>query len=268
MMARKGKLYPGLGDWVVLILVVAAALSLLLSPDKFRLEASKALRKSCFYPLRSVMYFSSSTQANPIEEPMPGELQIQARMEHAMCREALLENERLRSLLDFVRSETRDLKLTQVIGRNPDRFGENLIIAKGDNDDVFPGQAVLGTEGLIGVVTATDTHESVVKTWRHDGLATSGMLQETRQVGILRWNPAIKKLNLSGIPLESEVGVGDVVITSGYGRMFPKGIPIGEVISITDDPQSLTKIIQVLPYVDLDRVEEVFLLTHPSETEG
>lgn len=262
-MVRKGKLYPGVGDWIMLILVISAALSLLLSPEKFRQEATKALNTSCFYPLRSVMYFSSSLHREAAAETAPGELQIQARLDRTSCREALLENERLRSLLDFVRSEERDLKLTQVIGRSADRFGENLIIAKGAHDDLLPGQPVLGTEGLIGVVTFTDQHESLVKTWRHDGLAASGMLQETRQVGILRWNPIIKKLNLSGIPLQSNVSIGDIVITSGYGRIFPKGIPVGVVTDIVDDDQSLTKVIQVQPYVDLDRVEEVFLLSQP-----
>ncbi len=266
-MVRKGPPYPGLWDWVVLIMVLGVSVALLMSPLGFRVEAARALRATCFYPLRLVMYFSSSLNDHPVDEIPVSEIRLRSQIDRAKCEEALMENERLRKLLDFSQTENRQLLLTQVIGRSPDRFGEVIDIARGENDGVVIGQSVLGTEGLVGVVTATDSRESWVKTLRNDGFGASGLLQQTRHIGALRWNPAVHLLNLEGIPIEASVDSGEVVITSGFGRIFPKGLPVGEVVEVRNDSTNLVKEILVRPYVDFNRIEEVFLLNENATAE-
>ena len=84
---------------------------------------------------------------------------------------------------------------------------------------------------------------------------------------MLRWEPDRRLLRLEGIPIQCEVALGERLVTSGHGRIFPKGIPIGTVVSIADDPVDLVKEIMVAPFVNLDVAEEVFLMVIAADGE-
>ncbi len=266
-MVRKGPAYPGIGDWVALAVTGALSLFLLFSGTGSRIQAARVLRGSILYPFRLVIL--QACRPDDREGQIMGLRQRLAlsRLDEAVWRESIRENERLRDLFDFAKREERALMPSQILGRTMDRFGEVLTLARGERDGVCEGQAVLGIEGLVGVVTAADGGECWVKTLRHGALPVSGMLQDSRYVGTVRWSPARRLLRLEGIPLQSEVGVGEQVITSGYGQVFPKGIPVGRVVSVMDDSTGLVKRILVRPFVDLDRAEEFFLL-EPEATMG
>jgi rod shape-determining protein MreC len=266
-MVRKGAAYPGIGDWVVLATAVSLSCVFLLAGSDFRFDAARFLRATLFYPFRLVTSYAAVPH-EPDDELVQLRLRMaEAGLSDALSREAADENRRLRELLDFARQEQHALAPTQVVGRAADRFGEVLTLARGARDGVCVGQPVLGVEGLVGVVTGTDARECWVKTLRHGALPVSGMLPETRYVGVLRWSAVRGLLQLEGIRMQSAVAAGEHVVTSGHGRVFPKGVPVGEVVSVRDDSTALVKDILVKPFVDLDRAEELFLLVSAAEVE-
>ncbi len=258
-MKRKSAAYPGIGDWVALVAAALLSIALLLGGTSTRYRVAELLRSSVLYPFRLV----SSYAAQPVDpERELTRLRRQLarnRIDAAAQRAALRENERLRRLLDFVEGREHRLLPALVVGRSADRFGEVLTLGRGREDGVFAGQTVIGIEGLVGVVTGTEGGECWARTLRHGAVPVSGLLTATRYVGLLRWSPERQLLRFEGIPVHHDLQVGEEVETSGHGRIFPKGIPVGTVVSVADDRTGLLKEIYVRPHVDLDRIEEVFL---------
>ena len=265
-MMRKGRAHPGIGDGIILGLAVSLSLVFLLAGQSFRLQSASFLRRTVFQPFRLVMGYAPARVDLTAEDILQRHQEALCQVDRARWREAGRENARFRELLGFAKRAGESLLPTEVIGRSADRFGEVLKLAGGGNSGIHVGQAVVGVEGLVGVVAALEPEICFVRTWRHDGLAISGLLQDSRYVGRLRWDRHQRQLRLDGIPLQSVIGDREWVVTSGYGGIFPRGIPIGEVLSIQDDSTGLVKQIGVLPFVDLDKTEEVFLLTAAADS--
>ena len=85
--------------------------------------------------------------------------------------------------------------------------------------------------------------------------------QNTRAMGIIRWQGG-KFLEMSNVPIESKVVVGDTIVSSGLGEIFPPGLMVGTVIYSKDIENTLFKDIMVKPTVDFGSLEEVFVVVY------
>ena len=259
-MVRRRAGRPGLGDWGFLAAAALVGAIFLAGGVSLRVDAARLLRTTIFYPFRLVMGYGS----HPSD--LHGEvgrlrLALATRsLETSACDEAQQENRRLRDLVDFAERDTRVLIPAEVVGRSPDRFGETLVLATPPGVLVRSGQPVLGVGGLAGCVIEAGRGECQVRTLRNGALRVSGMLSVSRLSGMLRWRPGPGVLVLEGVSLTAAASDSEQVITSGYGQIFPKGIPVGSIASARDDSTGLAREIQVQPFVDLDRVEELYLL--------
>lgn len=259
-MVRRRPARPVLGDWGFLAAAVLVGTIFLAGGVSLRVDAARLLRGTIFYPFRLVMGYGSHPP-DLLGEVERLRLALAARtVEDAACDEAQQENRRLRDLVDFAERDTQVLIPAEVIGRSPDRFGETLILATPPGTLVRGGQPVLGVGGLAGCVIEAGRGECQVRTLRNGALRVSGMLSESRLTGMLRWRPGPQVLVLEGVSLTAVACDSELVITSGYGQIFPKGIPVGAIASSRDDSTGLAREIQVRPFVDLDRVEELYLL--------
>lgn len=179
------------------------------------------------------------------------------------------ENERLKDLLDF--KESRDeynYIATNIIGTKGSIL-DGLIIDKGKDDGIEKNMIVIGAKGLVGKVTSVANNWAIIETIVNENISVSVMLEETREnSGILEGytNEKNEKLaKISYLPMNSEVKEGDVVLTSGYGEIYPKEIRIGEVIKVEEDKVKVMKSAIVKPYVDFDKLEEL-LVVAPKDT--
>jgi rod shape-determining protein MreC len=258
-MAHRRTPYVRVSDWILLAVLMVLSLGLLLGGPAGRIGAARLLWSSLLAPFR-LLVITPDPLAEQAELARLRDALTRERLSKVAVRELRQENERLRGLLAFAEQEPRALVPASVVARSTDRFGETLLLGAGARGGVARGQTVLGLGGLVGVVTVAGEEESWVQTLRHDGLAVSGMLQSTRQVGLLRWDPARRALEFEGLRLECRVAAGDTVITSGLGQVFPKGLPIGRVSTVADDSLHLVKRVHVQPFVDFDRLEELLLL--------
>ncbi len=259
-MVRRGATRAGLGEWILLGCVVAVSLGMLFSSVAARSTTARLLRNTVFFPFKLVLGYA------PHPPDVHAELldlrrEVAARAYDASrCAEVESENRRLREMLDFTTFSPRSVIPAEVIGRPADRFGETLVLAPPAGARVYAGQPVLGAAGLVGCVSDADRGECRVHTLRNAALHVSGLLLKTRRVGLLRWRTRDDLLALEGIPLQDTTQVGDSVITSGFGRIFPKGILIGTVTAVRNDSTAVAKEILIRPAVDSERAEELFLL--------
>ena len=139
-------------------------------------------------------------------------------------------------------------------------------INKGSQDGVRVGMAVMSTCGLYGQVEAVTSTTCTVRLISDVNSSVSAMVQNSRAHGILHGSYD-GTLTLEYVPVEKSVGKGDIVITSGSGGAYPRGIVIGTVRTIETDSSKLYHRITVDPIYSIDSCEEVLILTG-SETEA
>ncbi|MBN1493900.1 MAG: rod shape-determining protein MreC [Candidatus Omnitrophica bacterium] len=169
------------------------------------------------------------------------------------------ENERLRSLLNFEGQIDFGGISAQVIGRDMSPFSDFIIINRGKKDNIDIGTVLMSHEGLVGhVVSAGENHARAILL-SDNKARVSAIIQDTREAGILEGTP-MSLLKLKRLDITSSVKVGDVVITSGFGDIYPKGIPIGRVEQIGNESNNLSLYALVRPFVEFAKLEEVLCL--------
>lgn len=180
------------------------------------------------------------------------------------------ENDRLREVLNFKNSKDNyDYIGTEIIGYSGESFSDGYIIDKGENDGLKKDMVVISDKGLVGQVTSIGSNWAIVESLLNENIAVSVMVNSTRETtGILkgyvtRTNNGLTKV--TNLPLDSEIKEGDVILTSGLGQIYPKEVRIGEVISVESDEIRVMKTAIVKPYVDFNKLEELFVIV-PKET--
>ena len=128
---------------------------------------------------------------------------------------------------------------------------------------------VIAAQGLVGQVTQVGSNWSIVQSLVNENIAVSVMVESTREVtGYLKGFKDSKNRNLAKVydlPMDSEVKEGDIIMTSGVGQLYPKEIKIGEVTKVEEDKIKVMKSAIVKPYVDFNKLEELFIVS-PKDT--
>lgn len=169
------------------------------------------------------------------------------------------ENERLRLLLDFEAQNDFDGVSAQVIGRDMSPFNDFVIINKGTKDGVDVGVVLISHEGLVGHVVSAGDHHARAILLSDSKARVSAIVQDTREAGILEGTP-MSLLKLKHLDISSTVKVGDIIVTSGFGDIYPKGIPVGRVETIGNERNKLSLYALVSPFVEFSKLEEVLCL--------
>ncbi len=174
------------------------------------------------------------------------------------------ENYRYRELLDFSAGSGHRLLAAEVIGRDPSQWFGTITINRGYLDGVKQEMAVITDRGLVGMISTVSPHSSQVLLITDPRLSVSAMIQRTRDpvtVGIVESyakDPAYLKITY--LPLEAKIQPGDVIITSGMGGIFPKGILIGAVAELVQDQPGMVLSALIGPRVNFNRLEEVLII--------
>lgn len=178
---------------------------------------------------------------------------------------ALSENQTLKDDLNFKnqRSEYNYVGCN-VIGKSGGNFLDGFIIDKGQKDNIKKGMVVITSKGLVGQVTSTASNWSIIQSISNENIAVSGMVETANETnGIIKGykdenNKLLAKLYY--LPLDSNIKKGDVILTSGFGNLYPKGIRIGEVTDIEEDKGKIMKNAVIQPYVDFNTLQQVLVV--------
>ena len=172
------------------------------------------------------------------------------------------ESDRLRALVGFKSRSAYKTVAATVIGRPPSNWEQTVIINVGSNQGIKPDMPVVVADGLAGQIARVSPWSSEVQLIVDQRSGVGGLIQTTRESGVVEGD-INGDLHLNYISMQSKAKVGDVVITSGYGGVFPKGLFVGTVSDIRQPAYSLFKQINVRSEVDFSRVEDVLVNTNP-----
>jgi rod shape-determining protein MreC len=182
----------------------------------------------------------------------------QLRSELEDLAEIRLANERLHRLLEFRQSIDLPALPAQVIGEDASSWFRTVVIDKGSEHGLREGLPVVVAEGAVGRIIRCSLWESRVLLITDASSAVASLVQKSRTRGIARGQGETISLDFA---LRRElVEVGDKIITSGTGGVFPKGLTIGRVARVVKNEHGLFQEVTVVPAVDFSRLEEVLVL--------
>lgn len=175
------------------------------------------------------------------------------------------EVERLREALNFTESKNNYKYVgVNIIGYSGNSLSDGYIIDKGSNDGIDKNMVVVSSKGLVGKVTKVASNFAIVQSILNENIAVAVMDQQTREAtGVLQGLSDKKDNNMTvvyNLPISSDVKEGDIIITSGLGKIYPKEIPVGTVVSVEEDNVRVMKSAVVEPFVNFNEVEELFVV--------
>ncbi len=181
--------------------------------------------------------------------------------------EQALETQRLQRLLAMREASRADFLTARVVGKDATNWFKTILLDSGSLQGLRRNQPVLGPDGLVGRIVDVTLNTARVQLLTDPVSTVGGLIQRTRVTGIVTGSLGAGA-RMSYLPLMADVAVGDEIVTSGMGGVFPKGILIGRITSVERRSGALFQEATLQSAVDLSRLEEVLILTNIDPRDG
>ncbi|WP_348666605.1 rod shape-determining protein MreC [Arsenophonus symbiont of Ornithomya chloropus] len=170
------------------------------------------------------------------------------------------ENAKLRTLLGSPLRQRENMMVTQVLSGLHTPYRDQIMIDKGLYDDVYEGQPVISDKGVVGqVISVSQFNSRVLLICDITHALPIQILRNDIRV-IAAGAGCSDDLQLEPVPDNTDIRIGDVIVTSGLGGRFPEGYPVAIVSSVKYDFQRAYMIIRAKPSADLQRLRYLLLL--------
>ena len=178
--------------------------------------------------------------------------------------------DRLRELLELRRALPLETIAAQVVARDPGLWFRTLTLDRGEADGVTLNASVLSATGVVGRVFNVGAHAARVQILLDRDAGAGVMIERSRVPGVVAGQVSgsgsgTDDLLLKYVPGRADVVVGDVVVTSGLDRIYPKGLVVGRV-RFVGEGSGLFRDIRVEPSARFDRLEEVLVVRRAQES--
>ena len=173
-----------------------------------------------------------------------------------------LENHRLRELLGFKRSLPSPAIAAEIIGKDPSAWFKTVLINKGSVDGLRRGLPAVSSSGVVGQIIEVFGRQSRLMLIIDRNSGADALVQRTRARGIVK-GTSQDDCYLDYVLHADEVKVGDLVVSSGFDGVYPKGLLIGTVTAVDFKGGDFFKDVQITPAVDFDKLEEVLIIMDP-----
>jgi rod shape-determining protein MreC len=183
------------------------------------------------------------------------------RLEQAALLEDARQGQRLQALNNFQEKYIYKTVAAQAIGSSGSQQSRVFYIDKGSADGLARDNAVITADGIVGKVRDVFPHTAQVLAINDQTSGAGAILETTRIRGILRGN-ANGQLEIVDILADKRIQKGEIVLTAGGDQIFPRGLPVGVVDKVVQDPERDSFIqVMVTPAAHLDRLDEVLVVT-------
>lgn len=181
-------------------------------------------------------------------------------------REMEKENARLRSLLDFKKATPGRAIACEIIARDVTHMSNWAVLDKGVKDGLKKDMSVVNEQGLVGKVAGVSARTARVILLTDVESRVSGIIQDSRDTGLIHGD-GTPLLKMKFLDLNSGIKMGDRVLSSGLGGVYPKGIPVGVIHSVEREKSGLYLSAMVKPLVSFSKIEEVLCLDYGKANE-
>ena len=170
------------------------------------------------------------------------------------------ENIRLRKILNAASNIKNSVQIARIISVDINPFRHLVIINKGEQDSVYNGQVLVDANGVIGQILQTNFLSSKAILISDTDHATPVEINRNGFRMIAQGNGSFTHLVIPFVPNNTDIKVGDLMVTSGLGGKFPAGYPVAIIDSISRDPSQQFANVTARPIASLNQVREVILI--------
>ena len=186
-------------------------------------------------------------------------LSVKLMLENAKLREMATKSRLYRSLLQYTRMPEVTALVGRVMYRSEGLIRGDLVIDRGSNHGIYNGAVCICSRGLVGIVTSVEPASCTVLPVTSPAMHVSCITATTGSLGILG-SESNGKLRLQYVDNSTVPLIGETVLTSRFGGVYPEGIVVGKVSGISEGSRGLDLTLEVSPAVDFERVNEVLIL--------
>ena len=187
------------------------------------------------------------------------------KMANSRYRELLATQESLEKLLQFKQTINRPVLAAQVIGLDPTGWFKSVIIDKGKWAGLRIDMPVVNAFGVVGRVVSVSSNYAKVLLIIDQNSAVDCLVQRSRDRGMLKGLMS-EICKLDYVAKSNDISMGDIVVTSGLGGVFPKGLPVGRILDVKEISGELFKDIKIRTAVDFSKLEEVLVILEESKS--
>ncbi len=263
-MALGSDRYASRADWLLLMVCVLLSVSAMSLPDRVRDPLARVLRQTVLAPLLALQEQTQLLAASLTRYQAVTVQRDSAVLAATFLPELRNENARLRSLLGLGQRLGSGYVAAEVLPQSLPTGALALVVSAGKRLGARPLSAVVSPEGLVGIVSAVDDRTSVVVTWAHPEFRASAMAADGSVYGIVAPHgtegPRSWLLELRGVPYRQLVSNGTLILTSGLGGVFPRGIPLGTVVGLAGEAAGWERTYLLRPAVHPAAVSHVMIL--------
>jgi rod shape-determining protein MreC len=180
--------------------------------------------------------------------------------EQNFLREQAIIAKQFQQLLAYQETTPMTTLPARIIGRNVSNWYRAMIINKGNQDGIHPEMGVITDAGVVGRVVRVNPTTAVVLLLSDPNVAITGMIQKSRDEGLVQGTPQ-GTIHMKYLPPLSPVQPGDPVVTSGLTDDFPRGLQIGRIQQVTKADTDLFQLGEINPIVDFAKLEAVLVIT-------
>ena len=170
------------------------------------------------------------------------------------------ENNRLRGLLDSSVKVGERVLIAELLSVDMDPFSRRIVLNKGTRDGVSPGQSLIDSNGIMGQVIHAGPFSSSALLITDPSHALPVQVHRNGLRSVAIGTGSLNMLELSHIPNNADIRVGDLLVTSGLGGRFPGGYPVGRVTSVERNGARSFATVRAQPSARLERNREVLLI--------
>lgn len=262
------RLWDRIRDWVVLGVLLSISLLTLLTENEPVLRGlrAEALEATAFLEAQFAWaggYFRALRENEVLREE-----NIVLSSQVARSREAILENDRLRRLIGFQDTTEFDLQAARIVNKDITQQRNFLTLNVGSADSVEVDMAVIDERGIIGKVVLVSRNFSSVMPYLNTDLRIPSKVQPLQAFGIVRWEGGSSdRLRMDHVVKTEPVESGQLVVTSGYSGVFPAGLPVGVIDSVSSRTGRNDLSISLRPASSLSTVEHAFVILDRPDVE-
>ena len=259
--------YASRADTLLFLACVGLSIAALSLPPQWREPLANGLQQSVLAPF---IFLQRQTELLTAARLRYDNVVLQrdsAALAAAFLPELRNENARLRELLGLSAKLGSGYVTAEILHQPEPTNPLSFLVSAGRREGVRPLSAVVSPEGLVGLVASVGEHSSVVLSWAHPEFRASAIAQDGSVVGIAAPHgaegPGVWLLELQGVLYRQRVPNGTLIVTSGLGGVFPRGIPIGVVVDTAGEAKGWGRTYLVRPAIHPAQLSHVMILTTP-----
>lgn len=245
-------------EYLVLIILLIISFVLLSQNNSASVQRVRSIAFGTFASVTSVFtdIFNVSNLKKQNEELRKTNAEMMLQI--SKLREYGILNTELKGLLSLKDSTNFPLIPATIVSKSLTKSQGTITLNVGKNQSVKIGMPVITDKGLVGIIFSTSDNYSIARTLTNVDLKLTVKSERTRENAVMKWNG--DNLVMINVPKTYAMKKGDRIVTSEISSIVPFSLPVGIVAEIGNVEKGIFNEIKVLPFVDFQKIENVFVL--------